>query len=64
MFADDTNSMKTILSLNKIKDELIPGPHKGLYDWLKCTKLSLQDGRAFCYCAASNIALYTSSSDS
>ena len=40
MFADDTNFMSTISSLNEIKDELIPALHK-VYNWLACNKLSL-----------------------
>ena len=40
MFADDTNFMRTISSLNEIKDELIPAFHK-VDNWLTCTKLSL-----------------------
>ena len=39
MFAD-TNFIKTISSLNKIKDELIPALHN-VYNWLTCNKLSL-----------------------
>ena len=35
MFADDTNFMRTILSSNEIKDELIPALHK-VYNWLTC----------------------------
>ena len=40
MFADDTNFMRTISSLNEIKDELIPALRK-VYNWLRCNKLSL-----------------------
>ena len=40
MFADDTNFMRTISSLNEIKDELIPALRK-VYNWLTCNKLSL-----------------------
>ena len=40
MFADETNFMKTITSLNEIKGELIPSLHK-VYNWLTCNKLSL-----------------------
>ena len=40
MFADDTNFMKTISSLNEIKDELKPALHK-VYNWLTCNKLRL-----------------------
>ena len=40
MFADDTNFMRTISSLNEIKDELIPALRK-VCNWLRCTKLSL-----------------------
>ena len=40
MFADDTNFMRSISSLNEIKDELIPALRK-VYNWLRCNKLSL-----------------------
>ena len=40
MFADDINLIRTISSLNEIKDELIPAFHK-VYNWLTCNKLSL-----------------------
>ena len=40
MFADDTNLMKAINSLNEIKEELIPALKK-VYNWLRCNKLSL-----------------------
>ena len=40
MFADDTNFMRSISSLNEIKDELIPALYK-VYNWLRCNKLSL-----------------------
>ena len=40
MFADDTNFMRTISSLNEIKDELILALRK-VYNWLTCNKLSL-----------------------
>ena len=40
MFADDTNFMRTISSLNEIKDELISALHK-VYNWLTSNKLSL-----------------------
>ena len=40
MFADDTNFMRAISSLNEIKDELIPALRK-VYNWLICNKLSL-----------------------
>ena len=40
MFADDTNFMRSISSLNEIKDELIPALCK-VYNWLRCNKLSL-----------------------
>ena len=40
MFADDTNFMRTISSLNEIKDELIPALHN-VFNLLTCNKLSL-----------------------
>ena len=40
MFADDTNFLRTISSLNEIKDELIPAFHK-VYNWLTYNKLGL-----------------------
>ena len=40
MFADDTNFIRSISSLNEIKDELIPALRK-VYNWLRCNKLSL-----------------------
>ena len=40
MFADDTVFMRSISSLNEIKDELIPALRK-VYNWLRCNKLSL-----------------------
>ena len=39
MFADDINVMMTVLSLNEIKDELVPALHDN--NWLICNKLSL-----------------------
>ena len=40
MFADDTNFMRTISSLNEIKGNLILALHK-IYNWLTCNKPSL-----------------------
>ena len=39
MSADDTNFMRSISSLNEIKDELIPSLHK-VYNWLRCNRFS------------------------